>query len=301
MTDRTITVPTRGLRAKTTRRDWRGLLYVTPVMVVLVVVLILPAGFAIGYSLLTLKSVRPVGFAGFDNYVRVFSDPAMTEVIVRTLVFAVVTVTATLVVALIISIFLDRLTTGRATVVQIAVVLPWIISTIVGALLFRWFFIADISPGVYLANLLGLGVNPLTDPTLSMIALIVVALWRTLGFAVLVLLAGMKAVPAEYYEAATVDGASSSQRFRLITLPMIKTPLVITTVVLTMSNLNNVEAPLVTTGGGPGDATQILPLSIYQQAFTHFDFSGAVALASVALVLNVALVFVYLRISRWSI
>jgi len=278
-----------------------GLVYVAPVMLVLLVVLILPAGFAIYYSLLKLQSVRPVGFAGLENYRRVFSDPEMVEVLVRTLGFAVVTVALTLAAALVVAVFLDRLTTGRATAVQILVVLPWVISTIVGALLFRWFFVADISPGVYLASLLGLHIKPLTDPTLSMVTLILVALWRTLGFAVLILLAGIKAIPAEYYESATVDGANTGQQFRLITLPMLKTPLVITTVVLTMSNLNNVEAPLVTTGGGPGDATQILPLSIYQQAFTHFDFSGGVALASVALVLNVGLVFVYLRLARWSV
>ncbi|WP_245708784.1 carbohydrate ABC transporter permease [Ruania alba] len=270
-------------------------------MLVLLVVLILPALFAVFYSLLELQSVRPVGFAGLDNYRRVFSDPQMVDVLLRTLGFAVVTVALTLAVALAVAVFLDRLTTGRATLVQILVILPWVISTIVGALLFRWFFVTDISPGVYLLSQLGIHVKPLTDPTLSMVTLVLVATWRTLGFAVLLLLAGIKAVPAEFYEAATVDGASSRQQFRLITLPMIKTSLTITTVVLTMSNLNNVEAPLVTTGGGPGDATQILPLTIYQQAFTHFDFAGGAALAAVALVLNVGLVFVYLRLARWSV
>lgn len=282
-------------------RDLIGLVYVAPVMLVLLIVLIFPAVFAIIYSLLELTSVRPVGFAGLANYQRVFSDPAMIDVMIRTLVFAVITVALTLAAALAIAVFLDRLTSRRATVVQIVVILPWVISTIVGALLFRWFFVTDISPGVYLLSQLGIDAKPLTDPTLSMISLILVAMWRTLGFAVLLLLAGIKAVPAEFYEAATVDGASRWQQFRLVTLPMIKTPLTITTVVLTMSNLNNVEAPLVTTGGGPGEATQILPLTIYQQAFTHFDFSGGAALAAVALILNVGLVFVYLRLASWRV
>ncbi|SED94224.1 carbohydrate ABC transporter membrane protein 1, CUT1 family [Ruania alba] len=293
--------PARTAATRRDRRDLVGLVYVAPVMLVLLVVLILPALFAVFYSLLELQSVRPVGFAGLDNYRRVFSDPQMVDVLLRTLGFAVVTVALTLAVALAVAVFLDRLTTGRATLVQILVILPWVISTIVGALLFRWFFVTDISPGVYLLSQLGIHVKPLTDPTLSMVTLVLVATWRTLGFAVLLLLAGIKAVPAEFYEAATVDGASSRQQFRLITLPMIKTSLTITTVVLTMSNLNNVEAPLVTTGGGPGDATQILPLTIYQQAFTHFDFAGGAALAAVALVLNVGLVFVYLRLARWSV
>lgn len=290
-----------GARTRRKRRELIGLVYVAPVMLVLLVVLILPAIFAIFYSLLELKAVRPVGFAGLANYRRVLSDPQMIEVLLRTLGFAVAAVALTLAVALAVAVFLDRLTARRATFVQILVILPWVISTIVGALLFRWFFVTDISPGVYLLNQLGFHVKPLTDPTFAMVSLILVAMWRTLGFAVLLLLAGIKAVPAEYYEAATVDGASTAQQFRLITLPVIKTPLTITTVVLTMSNLNNVEAPLVTTGGGPGDATQILPLTIYQQAFTHFDFAGGAALAAVALLRNVGLVFAYLRLAKWSV
>lgn len=277
------------------------MIWVAPVMLVLLITLILPAIFAVVYSLLELKSVRPVGFGGLENYRRVLSDPHMVEMLVRTLGFAVVAVALTLVVALAVAVFLDRLTSGRATLVQVLVILPWIISTIVGALLFRWFFVTDISPGVYLLSVLGIDAKPLTDPTLAMVTLILVAVWRTLGFAVLLLLAGIKAVPAEFYEAAKVDGATARQSFRLITLPMIKTSLVITTVVLTMSNLNNVEAPLVTTGGGPGTATQILPLAIYQRAFTHFDFAGGAALAAIALILNVGLVFAYLKLAKWSV
>lgn len=166
-------------------RDLIGLVYVAPVMLVLLIVLIFPAIFAIIYSLLELKSVRPIGFAGLANYQRVFSDPAMIDVMIRTLVFAVITVALTLAAALAIAVFLDRLTSRRATVVQIVVILPWVISTIVGALLFRWFFVTDISPGVYLLSQLGIDAKPLTDPTLSMISLILVAMWRTLGFAVL--------------------------------------------------------------------------------------------------------------------
>lgn len=291
----------RGARTKRQRHDLIGLIYIAPVMIVLLVVLILPACFAVVYSLLELQSVRPIGFAGVGNYLELFNDPKIAGVFLRTLGFAVVTVALTLAAALAIAVFMDRLTTGRATAAQILVILPWVISTIVGALLFRWFFVADISPGVYVLSLLGIDAKPLTHPTLAMITLILVAMWRTLGFAVLILLAGIKGIPGEFYESAKVDGASGTQQFRLITVPMLKTPLVMTTVVLTMSNLNNVEAPLVTTGGGPGDATQILPLTIYQQAFTNFDFGGGAALASVALVLNVGLVFVYLRLARWSV
>lgn len=302
MTEALLTVGRKGRSvASRVHRDLAGLLYVAPVMIVLLVALILPAGFAVYYSLLKLRSVRPEGFAGFKNYVRVLSEPGVAPMLLRTLGFALAAVIITVVIAMAIAAFLNRLTTNRAIGVQILVILPWVISTVVGALLFRWFYASDISPGVYVLGLLGVDAKPLTDSVLAMIVLILVAVWRTLGFAVLMLLAGMKAIPADYYESARVDGADAGQQFWHITLPMMKTPLVITTVVLMISNLNNVEAPLVTTGGGPGDATQILPLTIYQKAFTYFDFSGGVSLSVIALLLTIGLVFAYLRLSRWSV
>src|SRR5690625_3083253 len=227
----------------------RGYLYVAPALIVLLIVMMIRAVFALVYSVLDLQSARPVGFAGVENYRSIFSNPELLWVLARTVVFTVASVIITLGLALGISVFLDKLTAGKAAFMQVLIVLPWIVSTIVGALLIRWLFVSDISPGVYLMRLVGIKESPLTNPTLAMITLIGVAVWRTLGFAVLLLLAGIKAVPGEYYEAAKVDGATTRQSFWKITLLLIKTPLVITTVILTMSNLNTVEAPLVTTGG----------------------------------------------------
>src|SRR5690625_8012650 len=112
----------------------RGYLYVAPALIVLLIVLILPAVFALVYSVLELKSVRPVGFAGLENYRSIFSNPELLWVLARTLVFTVASVIITLGLALGISVFLDKLTAGKAAFMQVLIVLPWIVSTIVGAL-----------------------------------------------------------------------------------------------------------------------------------------------------------------------
>jgi hypothetical protein len=95
----------------------------------------------------------------------------------------------------------------------------------VGALLFRWVFVNDIGYFIYILDRLGIHkVRPLEDPTVAMILLISYACWRTLGFAILMFLAGLKSIPKDLYEAAEVDGASDWQSFRNVTLPMLATP-----------------------------------------------------------------------------
>jgi ABC-type sugar transport system permease subunit len=183
-----------------------------------------------------------------------------------------------------------------AVLVQILVILPWVISNVVGALLFRWVFVNDIGLGVYLFDQIGIAFRPLNDPVSAKAVLILFALWRTLGFAVIMLLSGLKSIPSDFYEAAHADGASAWQRFRWVTLPMMRTPLLITLVVLTVSNLNNVEGPLIVTGGAPADATNIVPLFLYTTAFTRFDFNSALALGIGVLLANILLAILYVKL-----
>ena len=117
---------------------------------------------------------------------------------------------------------------------------------------------------------------------------------------VIVLLAGLKSIPSELEEAARIDGASSWQVFRLITLPLLQTPLLLVAVVLTLSNINTVETPLILTGGGPRDATRVLAIDVYERAFAIFDLGSATALALVMFAGNILLVLAYVRLSRWK-
>jgi len=139
--------------------------------------------------------------------------------------------------------------------------------------------------------------SPLADPAQAMVVLIIYSIWRSLGFAMLLLLlAGLKSIPIELYEAAHVDGATAWQRFTRINLPMLKTPVHITVAILTVSNLNNVEGPLVVTGGGPAGATNILPLDLYTRAFARFDCSTGMAMGISMFAANILLALAYVRL-----
>lgn len=277
-----------------------GYAYIAPALGVMFAVLYFPSIYGFYYSLFDVQYLLPTEFIGFYNYVSLLQEPELAGIVVRTFVFAALAVSATLALALLVASWIDSLTGWVAVVVQVGVIIPWVISNVVQALLFKWVFVNEIGLGVYLLEQIGVKFTPLGDGTTAMALLIVFATWRALGFAVIILLAGLKSIPADYYEAADVDGATRWQSFRYITLPQLKTPILITTVILTLSNLNNVETPLIVTGGGPAGATNIVPLELYMRAFASFDFNSAIAMAIGMFIANIVLVLAYVRLTRWQ-
>lgn len=281
------------------RESALGIALVVPGIVVLLLVLLVPTVFAMIYSTLEITYGQITGFAGWANWQRAVFVPSTWALLGRTAIFVFGTVVLTTVLAFPIAVWLDKLTQRRALAMQIFVILPWVLSTVVAALLFRWTWLESLGIGAWVAETVtGSYTNPLLSGPGAMLSLIAIYTWRTLGFAVLLILAGLKGLDAELYEAAMMDGANAFQRFRFITLPMLRTTMTIVVIVLVVSSFNNAEVPYVVTGGGPGDATSTLALEIYQRAFTDFDFGSATALAAAAMILNVVLVVVYTRAAR---
>lgn len=283
-------------------RMWKwspGPAYGVPALTLIAFVLIAPTIYGFVYSLYNIVYMVPTRFVGFGNYARLLFDPDMHTIIIRSLFFTAAAVALTLAMALAIAIWIDRLSHRLGLLIQIMIMIPWIISHVVGALLFRWVFVNDIGLFIYTLERLGIhNIRPLEDSTVAMALLIGYACWRTLGFAILMFLAGLKSIPKDLFEAADVDGASEWQSFRNITLPMLKTSFMITLVMLTVSNLNNVEAPLIVTGGGPAGSTNILPLELYMRAFERFDFNVAAPLGISVFVVNILFAVVYVSLVK---
>lgn len=273
---------------------------IVPAYAVLGLVLFAPAIYGGWFSLQRIEYGAPAGLAGLANYARLFDDPELARTLGRTLIHTSGSVAGATALALALSLWIHRLGPKIAFLVQMIVIVPWIISAIVAALLFRWVFVNDI--GLAGAALRSFGVSdfqPLNSSAGAMTLLIVVSVWKRIGYAMLVILAGLKGIPEDYEEAAAIDGASALQTFRHIVLPLLKTPLLLVAIVLTLSNVNTVETPLVTTGGGPADATRILAIDVFERAFTNFDLGSATALAILMFVGNILLVLAYVRIARW--
>jgi ABC-type sugar transport system permease subunit len=283
-----------------TRSRSTAFMFTAPAFALLGLVLFAPAAYGMWFSLFRIEYGAPTTFAGLANYLRLLDDPELGRTFLRTAVHTGASVAIAIAIALLLALWIARLRATAAFIVQMVVIVPWIVSTVVAALLFRWVFVNDI--GIAGAVLRSVGVvdfQPLNSSAGAMLLLITVSVWKRIGYAMLVILAGIKSISPDYEEAARVDGATPAQTFLYVTLPLLKTPLLLVAIVLTLANVNTVETPLVTTGGGPADATRVLAIDVYERAFTNFDLGSATALALLMFAGNLLLVLAYVRLARW--
>ena len=290
------------------RRPWRddlvGWAFAAPFVILFGIFLAFPilASFFLSFTSFGLKDLaNPVGASvvGIRNYVDLFGDPVFWTALLNTVYFVVVGVPLTLIFGLLIATALNRGVSRLRTVFRVGYYLPVITSIVAIAVV--WRFLLD--PDVGLINMLlaGLGINGpawLADPVLAMPSIIVMAVWRNLGFAMIVFLAGLQAIPVTLYEAASIDGAGRWQGFRWVTLPMLRPTVLFMTVITTIGYLQLFEEPFVMTGGGPLNKTLSITMYMYQQGFTFFHQGFASAIAYVLFVIVAFVAFLQFKFLR---
>jgi trehalose/maltose transport system permease protein len=195
---------------------------VLPSLLIIVVVAFFPVLYGIVLSL-TDSTVTAFGsFVGLENYTEMFQDPDFRVSLFNTVIFTVASVTLEFVIGLAIALAVNRAFRGRG-LVRAAILVPWAFPTVISAVMWRLMFQPGIGIFQYLGETIGLISRPvLSDPTLLLIAAILIDVWKTTPFMALLLLAGLQVIPGEVYEAARVDGANVWQRFFRITLPLLK-------------------------------------------------------------------------------
>ena len=290
------------------RRRWRddltGWAFAAPFMVLYVVFLAFPilAAFVLSFTSFGLKDLsNPIGatFVGVDNYIALFSDETFWQSLFNTFYFVVIGVPLTLAIGLVIATALNRGISRFRTAFRVGYYLPVITSIVAIAVVWRFL----LNPDVGLINMLlaGAGLTGpawLADPIFAMPSIIAMAVWRNLGFAMIVFLAGLQAIPSSLYEAAAIDGAGSRQSFRFITIPMLRPTILFMTVITTIGYLQLFEEPFVMTGGGPLDATLSVTMYMYQQGFTFFHQGYASAIAYVLFVIVAFVAFLQFKFLR---
>jgi multiple sugar transport system permease protein len=239
------------------------------------------------------------GFARFDNYVKMGGDPRFWHSLALTAVYTATTVVLQVALGLSLALLVLRIPRGQA-LLRVAAILPIVLAPVVVGLFWRTLVL---SPDVGLVDVvtraLGLGShNWLGDPDLALISVIAIHTWQWTPFAFLVILASLSALPPEVFEAARIDRASAWQRFRHITLPLIRPAIVIVIIMRTMIALSAFAAIFAATGGGPGTATEILNLYAYRTSFSEFNLGYGAALAMVLLAITLAVSFVMFRVRR---
>jgi multiple sugar transport system permease protein len=269
-------------------------LFLAPALILLGIFLLGPIAYLIYLSFTSGSFTRAgIQWVGLRNYWRLLLTPDFWQVIGNTIYFTLATVIPSLVIPLGLAVLLNRALALRG-LLRTAYFIPSITSLVAVGLGFRWLFQTD---GPVNALLGSVGIEPipwLGSVTWAMPVLILLSIWKQLGFNMVVFLAGLQAIPANRYEAAELDGANAWQQFWHITLPGLRPTLIFATVTTAIFTLRSFEQPYVITGGGPLNSTNLLVFYIYNQAFAQFDFGYAAAAATVLLM--VTLVFVYLQL-----
>jgi ABC-type sugar transport system permease subunit len=263
--------------------DWRmGFLFVLPIVVLVLALVAYPFCYAI-YLSMTRKFVgMPAVFVGFENYVRLASDGFFLRAVWNSVIFTFGSVVFKLMLGMAMALVLTSNIRFRSVFTGILLV-PWVAPTVVSALNFLWIYDGSLGVLNYLLvrvfRILPQGVGWLSEAGTAMASVIFVNIWRGFPFFGISFLAGMKAIPGELYEAASVDGANALQRFCYVTLPSLRNIMIIVILLSTIWTFNDFGIVYILTKGGPGGATMVLPVFTYEMAFGAQRLGDAIAVA----------------------
>ena len=223
---------------------------------------------------------------GLDNYVRMFQYPTFWTSMVNTLVFCIVVVAFRVLLGLSLAYAITSKMTTKKTFFRTIFYMPTVTPLV--AVAYVWKIMYNPQFGL-IDQILGVDINWLYDSAFALPAVMVMTIWKDFGYAVILFMSGLMSVPADYYEAAHIDGANAWQTFRYITLPLLKPTMIFVVITSVISYLQAYVPVMVMTDGGPGTATFLSSYLVYDQAFVKYNFGYASAIAFFILILTAIL------------
>ena len=280
------------------RRSATPWLLLAPALAITSVLVLVPAVQTIWMSLHDVVLFRPRArpFVGGGNYLTALADPVFWEGLTSSVIWVVVSVGLQFLLGLGAALLLNRRFAWRG-LARALIVLPWALPSVIIGLIWTWMLDFNLGLINELGLRLGLLGHPiawLSQPGTAFAAVILAVVWQGFPFFAVTLLAGLQAIPDELYEAASLDGAGGVAKFRHVTLPGIA-PVMTTALLLRMIWVaNSLDLILVMTGGGPGTATQTLPLHAFLTAWSGGNYGQGSALAVILTLLLLGVVVTYL-------
>ncbi|HJT54927.1 MAG TPA: sugar ABC transporter permease [Ktedonobacteraceae bacterium] len=240
-----------------------------------------------------------LNFIGFRNYVQLGHDPTFIAAVLNTLEFVVIGIPLDVALGLLIAVGLNRGVNAFRAIFRVGYYLPVVTSIVAIAVVWRYLYDPDVGLINNVLHQVGLsGANWLGNPNLAMPSIIVLAIWRNVGGAMIIFLAGLQGIDKTLYEAAHIDGAGSFARFRFVTLPMLQPTMLFVVVTTTIGFLQVFQEPFVMTGGGPLNRTLTVSMYLYQQGFNFFNQGYASSIAYVMFVVIAIVSLIQFRIFR---
>lgn len=275
-------------------------IFLTPFMIFFLIFVVRAVVAAVQLSFFDWPILRPTKiFINFDNYAELLQDDVWWTALSNTIKFTIMTVLGTTIVALAAAVAVTRPIKGQGCF-RVLLYMPSLFS--VGAVGLIWVWLLNSQFGIVNYGLSFIGIRPINwlgDPALVLPALSLTTIWWGFGFPMLIFIAGLQGIPEQLYEAARIDGASGSQIFFNITLPLLRPTLLFVTVTGVISHFQVYGQPLIMTNGGPGRESYTIIFYLYQIAWTAFRMGyGAAVAVVIAIIMAVITTFQFLFISR---
>jgi ABC-type sugar transport system permease subunit len=284
-----------GLGAALTSDRVLPYLLVAPAVLLVFALTIYPTVYVLLTSFTDWNLMRTVTKSvGPKNYVDLLADDLAVRALVNSAIFLVGSLALILVLGLALALALNEPVRFR-TFFRSTVVLPWALTAVVVGVMWRWILLPDIGIVNYILSGLGINVSFFLSPGLALATMIVVEVWRSTGYGMILVLAGLQGIDGTLYEAARIDGAGFWRALRHITLPLLVPTLLVATILLSIRSVNLIDIPLVVTGGGPARMTETLGLYMWKESFSFHHIGYGSAVAIVMLAINLLLTVLYIR------
>lgn len=281
------------------RYYFHAYLFISPVLIAFGFFRVWPSLQTLYYSFFRVELVRRrLTFFGLQNFSDLLADEIFRQAVVNTFIYAASIVPIAAVLALLLAVLFNERFPGKELLKAIYFA-PMVTSTVAAAVVWWWLYNPQYGLFNVLLRLLHLPTSPwLLSTSMALPSIIIFSVWKTVGYNMVIYIAGLQAIPTEYYEAATIDGASAFQQFRRITLPLLAP---VTAFVLIYNGIfafQVFDQVFVLTGGGPANSTNVVVLELYRQAFQRYRFGYAAAEAMVLFLFILGITVIQYRTSR---
>ena len=254
-----------------------GLLFILPAMLGILIFIIIPIFCSFGLSFTKWDLLNSVQFVGFDNYKALFNDNLFYKILSNTIIFALSVSVLGVVIPLVLASILNAKIRG-SEFFKSAYFLPFITPMVVIGIVWAWIFDPNIG---FLSQILHIHINWLYDSNFAMPALIIVSVWKLIGYNMIIFLSGFSNISQNLFEAARIDGANAVQTFKNITVPLLSPTIFFVIIITAISSFQVFDLIYLMTEGGPFDSTNVLVYAIYKNAFEYFNVGRASAIAYV--------------------
>ena len=295
-----MAVPTRTRRRRARMGQWRGLLYIAPAMVLVIVFFVIPVLFTFWMSFHDWPLLGQPTWIGIDNYIQMLTDNRFFSALRFTTYYTVITTIAIFVVAFPLAVFVEKQRRGVG-IYRTVFFMPVVVGLATASLLWVWLANVDsglIGPAIRMMGFSGKKVNLLATFDGAFATIIVMVVWKVAGFTMIILLTGLQSIPTELNEAARIDGARRWQRFRHLTLPLMRRTIALALILSVTGSVLAFDQFYIMTSGGPQNRMISVVYYIFNQSFVSFHLGYGSALSIALLAILIVLSIVQLRLLR---